>query len=33
MSDFKLAIGKIGKSVGQGDIAKFDDWMKEFGST
>ena len=33
MSDFEAAIAKIGKSVGQGDLKKYEDWMKEFGST
>lgn len=33
MDDFEVAIGKIGKSVGQGDLVKLEVWMKDFGST
>jgi Vps4 C terminal oligomerisation domain len=30
--DFLLALKKVSKSVGKGDLQKYDDWMKEFGS-
>jgi katanin p60 ATPase-containing subunit A1 len=31
--DFDLAISKIQSSVSEQDIKKYEDWMKEFGST
>jgi len=30
--DFLTALRKVNKSVGQDDLAKYNDWMKEFGS-
>jgi SpoVK/Ycf46/Vps4 family AAA+-type ATPase len=32
VQDFLLALKKVSKSVGKGDLQKYDDWMKEFGS-
>ena len=30
--DFLAALKKVNKSVGQDDLAKYNDWMQEFGS-
>ena len=30
--DFLTALKKVNKSVGQEDLEKYNDWMKEFGS-
>jgi katanin p60 ATPase-containing subunit A1 len=30
--DFENALSKIQSSVSQGDIKKYEDWMKEYGS-
>lgn len=30
--DFLLALSKVNKSVGEGDLQKYSDWMQEFGS-
>ena len=30
--DFLTALKKVNKSVGQDDLAKYNDWMQEFGS-
>mmetsp|Transcript_100261 Transcript_100261/g.286583 ORF Transcript_100261/g.286583 Transcript_100261/m.286583 type:complete len:118 (-) Transcript_100261:340-693(-) len=30
--DFLAALKKVNKSVGQGDLAKYVEWMEEFGS-
>ncbi|CAM9938849.1 unnamed protein product [Pylaiella littoralis] len=32
MEDFQTSLRKVSKSVGQGDLEKYDEWMKEFGS-
>jgi katanin p60 ATPase-containing subunit A1 len=32
LADFRLALAKMQRSVGAGDVAKFQTWMKEFGS-
>lgn len=33
MEDFGLALNKVSKSVSDADIKKYEEWMKEFGST
>jgi katanin p60 ATPase-containing subunit A1 len=33
MADFLAAIGKVNKTVSDKDLKKYEDWMKEFGST
>jgi len=33
MEDFTEALSKISRSVGQGDIGKYEKWMDEFGAT
>jgi len=30
--DFVKAVGKVGRSVGEGDLLKYEQWMEEFGS-
>jgi hypothetical protein len=30
--DFLTALGKVGKSVSDGDLLRYSDWMEEFGS-
>ncbi len=32
MADFTLALSKVNKSVGEGDLARYKEWMEEFGS-
>eukprot|EP00903_Cladosiphon_okamuranus_P008513 g8177.t1 len=32
MEDFRSSLRKVSKSVGQSDLDKYDEWMKEFGS-
>jgi katanin p60 ATPase-containing subunit A1 len=33
MADFSLALRKVNKSVGEHDLARYQDWMNEFGSS
>lgn len=33
MKDFDQALRKVSKTVSAGDIKKYEDWIKEFGST
>ena len=32
MDDFNQAVKKVGRSVGEGDLEKYENWMNEFGS-
>ena len=32
MADFELALSKVSKSVSDADVARYEQWMAEYGS-